>query len=155
MALRRAGRFCHRYATTHHQKSARSRDRRIACHAQRIKEKSSKMTVSAARSRVSTTSNGPRSPSMIYRCFSTSKSWTPTHSSRGVATSPRCQKTLSSSTTGSPVISPRRFARVDLPDAPRPRITTRLMLYSVHAIRSLGLRTSRTLGTGEYLSIDA
>jgi hypothetical protein len=29
------------------------------------------------------------------------------------------------------VISPRRFARVDLPDAPRPRITTRFILRIV------------------------
>ena len=39
--------------------------------------------------------------------------------------SPGCQKILSTSITGSPVISHKRLARVDLPDAPRPKMTTR------------------------------
>ncbi len=41
--------------------------------------------------------------------------------------SPACQKILSSSITGNPVILPKRLARVDLPEAPRPRMTTRFM----------------------------
>src|SRR5579864_2028972 len=40
---------------------------------------------------------------------------------------PGLQKSLSSSTTGNPVMSLSRRARVDLPAAPRPRMTTRLM----------------------------
>ena len=35
------------------------------------------------------------------------------------------------STTERPLISPKRFARVDLPNAPRPRITTRFIFCSV------------------------
>ena len=73
----------------------------------------------------------PRSPSMIHPSFATSRSWAATHSSRGVATRPGRQKILSNSTTGRPLISPKRFARVDLPDAPRPRITTRFIFCSV------------------------
>ena len=45
--------------------------------------------------------------------------------------SPGCQKILSSSITGSPVISPKRFARVDLPDAPQPMMTTRFIVFSL------------------------
>ena len=112
-------------------KSKRSRDRRMARHAQRANERSRKITVSAARSRGATTSSGPRSPSMIHPSFATSRSCAHAHSFRGVARRPGCQKTISSSTTGRPVISPRRFARVDLPDAPRPRITTRFILRIV------------------------
>jgi hypothetical protein len=49
--------------------------------------------------------------------------------------SPGCQKTLSTSVTGSPVISPKRLARVDLPDAPRPMMTTRFMVSSLRRYR--------------------
>jgi hypothetical protein len=45
--------------------------------------------------------------------------------------SPGFQKTLSTSVTGSPVILPKRLARVDLPDAPRPMMTTRFMVSSL------------------------
>src|SRR4029077_21271388 len=48
----------------------------------------------------------------------------------GVAISPGRQKISSNAITGSPLISPMRLARVDLPDAPRPMMTTRLMVFS-------------------------
>jgi hypothetical protein len=41
--------------------------------------------------------------------------------------SPACQKILSSSITGNRVILPKGLARVDLPEASRPRMTTRFM----------------------------
>jgi len=50
--------------------------------------------------------------------------------------SPGCQKILSTSITGSPVISPKRLARVDLPDAPRPMMTTRFILPSLRKFQS-------------------
>src|SRR6266550_4049364 len=66
IAALRIGRLRYRYAKSQRQKSARSHDRRIALQAQRTSEKSKKMIVSAARSRTSTTSEGPRSPSIIH-----------------------------------------------------------------------------------------
>jgi hypothetical protein len=150
IAFRSAGRLCLRYAKTHHQKSKRSRDRRIARHAQRGNEKSSKMTISAARRRGSTTSSGPRSPSMIHFSFATRRSCAYAHSFRDVARRPGCQKNLSSSTTGRPVISPRRFARVDLPDAPRPRITTRFIL---RIVRHTYARVGSSSGSFPWLAI--
>ena len=66
--------------------------------------------------------------------WAASLSWIFTHSSRGMATSPGCQKILSSSITGRPVISPRRAARVDLPDAPRPRMITRFTVFNVRQL---------------------
>ncbi len=65
---------------------------------------------------------------MIHRSPATSFSCMATHCSRGVAISPGCQKILSNSITGSPVISPKRLARVDLPDGSRPRMTTRFIV---------------------------
>ena len=49
--------------------------------------------------------------------------------------SPGRQKILSISTTGSPVISPKRLARVDLRDAPRPMMTTRFIVSSLRKLR--------------------
>jgi len=72
---------------------------------------------------------------MIHRSPTASSSCISIHCWRGVAISPGCQKILSTSVTGSPVISPKRLARVDLPDAPRPRMTTRSMLF---ILRRLG-----------------
>jgi len=125
----RFGRLRYRYAKSQRQKSARSRDRRIARQAQRNNEKSKKMIVSAARIRTSTASWGPRSPSIIHRSPTTSCSCIAIHFWRGVAISPGCQKILSTSVTGSPVRSPKCLARVDLPDAPRPTMSTRFMLF--------------------------
>jgi hypothetical protein len=48
------------------------------------------------------------------------------HSECGFST-----KILSSSITGNLVILPKRLARVDLPAAPRPRMTTRFMVFSL------------------------
>lgn len=64
-----------------------------------------------------------RSPAMSFSCITI-------HWSRGVAISPGRQKILSTSTTGNPAMSPKRLARVDLPDAPRPRMTTRFIVFS-------------------------
>ena len=72
---------------------------------------------------------------MIHRSPTTSCSCISIHPWRGVAISPGCQKILSTSITGSPVISPNCLARVDLPDAPRPTMTTRSMLF---ILRRLG-----------------
>jgi hypothetical protein len=139
MARMRMGRLRKRYATSHRQKSARSRDRRAARQAQRMSEKSNRIIVSAARSRTSTASYGPRSPSMIHPSVATSFSCKLTHSSRGVASRPARQKTLSSSISGSAVSSLNCLARVDLPEAPRPRTTTRFISSSVrHSERNLG-----------------
>jgi hypothetical protein len=66
IAFIRIGRLCQRYARSQRQKSLRSRDRRIARQAQRTSEKSKNKIVSAARSLISTTSCGPRSPSIIH-----------------------------------------------------------------------------------------
>jgi hypothetical protein len=68
---------------------------------------------------------------MIHRSPPTSFSCITTHWSRGVAISPGRQKILSTSITGSLVISPKRLARVDLPDAPRPMMTTRFIVSSL------------------------
>lgn len=78
IACMRIGRLCHRYAKSQRQKSARSRDRRIARQPQQRSEKSKKRIVSAARSRISTTSAGPRSPSIIHPSSATSLCWTTT-----------------------------------------------------------------------------
>src|SRR6266481_8181852 len=67
---------------------------------------------------------------MIHRSSLTTRSCTFAHSSRGVATIPARQKSLSSSITGRPVTSPKRMARVDLPDAPGPKMSTRFTLSS-------------------------
>jgi hypothetical protein len=48
--------------------------------------------------------------------------------------SPGCQKTLSTSVTGSPVIRPKRLAKVDWPDAPRPTMTTRFIVSSLRRL---------------------
>jgi hypothetical protein len=82
---------------------------------------------------------------MIHPSVATSFSCKLTHSSRGVASRPARQKTLSSSITGRAVSSLNCLARVDLPDAPRPRTTTRFISSSVrHRERNLGERTSPT-----------
>ena len=127
IAFIRNGRLRCRYRKSQSQKSARSFDRRDARQAHRRIEKSKKMIVSAVRSRTSTESYGPRSPSMIHPSFMTSICWIFSHWSRGVATRPDCQNNLSSSITGSPVMSPRCAASVDLPEAPGPRMTMRFI----------------------------
>src|SRR5437867_2261379 len=85
------------------------------------------MIVSAVRSRTSTASYGPRSPSSTHVSFRTRLSCDWIHSTRGVGNRPERQKILSSSTTGRPVISPNCRARVDFPAAPRPSMTTRFI----------------------------
>src|SRR3984893_1874807 len=65
---------------------------------------------------------------MIHSFSSTRICWTTAHWWRGVAARPGRQKTLSSSITGRPVISPKRLARIDLPEAPRPKMTTRFII---------------------------
>jgi hypothetical protein len=51
---------------------------------------------------------------------------------------------LSTSITGSPVISPKRLARVDLPDAPRPTMTTRFIVSSLCRLQfGTGVSTRR------------
>ena len=72
---------------------------------------------------------------MIHRSPATSLSCVTTHWPRGVAISPGRQKILSTSITGSPVISPKRLARVDLPDAPRPTMTTRFIVSSLRTLQ--------------------
>ena len=72
---------------------------------------------------------------MIHRSPATSFSCITTHWSRGVAISPGRQKILSTSITGSPVISPKRLASVDLPDAPRPMMTTRFTVSSLRRLQ--------------------
>jgi len=72
---------------------------------------------------------------MIHRSPATSFSCITTHWSRGVAISAGRQKILSTSITGSPVISPKRLARVDLPDAPRPTMTTRFIVSSLRRLQ--------------------
>src|SRR5215813_2619039 len=62
---------------------------------------------------------------MIHDSRAASWRWIAAHWSLGVAARPGRQKSLSSSITGRPVISPRRAARVDLPAAPGPTMTTR------------------------------
>jgi hypothetical protein len=71
---------------------------------------------------------------MIHRSLVTSFCWMTTHWSRGVGVSPACQNILSNSITGSPVISPKRKARVDFPDAPRPMMRMRSTPPSVSAL---------------------
>lgn len=89
--------------------------------------------MSAAESRISTWSYGPRSPSMIHWLRVVSSVWTSLQTSGGFGCRPSSQKCLSSSTTGMPVRSPRRRARVDLPAPPRPRTTIRCTAeVSVH-----------------------
>jgi hypothetical protein len=127
----RVGRYLRLYAISHCQKSARSCDRRIARHAQMASGKSRKMIVSAAFIRLSMTSYGPKSPSMIQDEFCISRFWMRAHSSGGNACSPDCQNILSSSMTGRPVISPKVRAREDLPAAARPKMTTRSISSSL------------------------
>jgi len=43
--------------------------------------------------------------------------------------------------TGNRVISPRHLARVDLPDAPRPKMTTRFIISSVRHCEVAGFQT--------------
>src|SRR5580700_9418598 len=68
---------------------------------------------------------------MIHSLSSRSFCWISTHSSRGVATGPGCQKILSSSITRRPVTSPSCRASVDLPEPPGPRIKTRFTSHSL------------------------
>ena len=103
------------------------------------------MTVSASLSRGSSTSHGPRSPSMIQLSRWTSVCWTSIHSFRGVATSPGRQNSWSSSMTGIWVSEPRQRARTDLPAPPRLRMTTRCIAQIVsiaHASSCCGLAAS-------------
>jgi hypothetical protein len=91
---------------------------------------------------------------MIQRSPATSFSCMATHCSRGVAISPGCQKILSTSITGSPVISPKRLARVDLPDAPRPRMTTRFMPSSLRNLPFGATIGEESLEMGFYRQLD-
>ena len=54
----------------------------------------------------------------------------------------RLPEDLSTSVTGSPVIWPKRLARVDLPDAPRPMMTTRFIFFNVRYL------SPRTMASG-------
>src|SRR5215467_16147365 len=75
---------------------------------------------------------------MIHDSRAANWRWIAAHWSLGVAARPGRQKSLSSSITGRPVISPRRTARVDLPAAPGPTTITRLTFaYDANFIRSL------------------
>lgn len=66
---------------------------------------------------------------MIHDSGQASRRCTPAHSSREIVTRPGRQKCWSSSTTGSPVISPRRAASTDLPAAPRPMIVDSVFAF--------------------------
>lgn len=75
---------------------------------------------------------------MIRDSCAASWCWMVAHSSGGVAVRPGRQKSLSSSITGRPVISPRRAARVDLPAAPGPTTMIRFTHpYGANPARSL------------------
>jgi len=93
--------------------------------------------VSAARSRISRTSEGPRSPSMIHNSCPANSRRMALHWSRGVASRPGRQESLSSfyyRKTGDVAQAQRegRFA-----DAPGPRMITRFIrAYSANPART-------------------
>lgn len=149
MASRSGVRYRVRYAKSHRQKSECSRDRRTARHAHSSNGRSRKTIVSAARSRISITSYGPKSPSMIQDSSATSFRRISAHCSGGVGTRPDCQNSLSSSITGIPVISPRRFPRVDFPEAPGPSIRTRFILFRLHSILKVSVCRRRRTFSGK------
>jgi len=80
-------------------------------------------------------------PDPMIQSFSpTSFYWSSTHWLRGVSTRPGRQRILSSSTTRNSAISPSCLASVDLPEAPKPMITTRF------------IRISFSLGHSEWIT---
>ena len=85
---------------------------------------------------------------MIHDSLRASSRWIAAHWSRDVAVRPGRQNSLSSSMTGSLVISPRQMGRVDLPSGPGP-FTHLISVYGAISVRSLG--TGQSPGAADGL----